>query len=107
MKHDNVISKGFAFVAMENPVEAQQAVAGLNGHRMDGGSELYVCRAQKKQEREVELKKRAQQHKREMISKNKGKNLYVKPLSLDITDEILRECFKNFGSITSAKVCIF
>ena len=42
--------------------------------------------------------------KRERIQRYQGVNLYVKNLDDSITDDILREHFSQFGSITSAKV---
>ncbi len=48
-------SKGFGFVNFADPDEAAKAVDALNGKEFEG-KELYVGRAQKKSEREQELK---------------------------------------------------
>ena len=42
--------------------------------------------------------------KQERIQRYQGVNLYVKNLDDSITDDLLREHFSQFGSITSAKV---
>ena len=42
--------------------------------------------------------------KQERIQRYQGVNLYVKNLDDSITDDILREHFSQFGTITSAKV---
>jgi polyadenylate-binding protein len=40
----------------------------------------------------------------ERIQRYQGVNLYVKNLDDSITDDLLREHFSNYGTITSAKV---
>lgn len=65
---------------------------------------LYVGRAQKKAERQQELKRKFEQLKMERMTRYQGVNLYVKNLDDTIDDERLRKEFTPFGTITSAKV---
>mgnify|MGYP003571979633 FL=1 len=96
-------SKGFGFVSFEDAETAQKAVDELNGKDIDG-RELYVGRAQKKAERQAELKEKFERMKLERINRYQGVNLYVKNLDDNIDDERLRKEFSQFGTITSAKV---
>ncbi|KZS99201.1 polyadenylate binding protein [Sistotremastrum niveocremeum HHB9708] len=96
-------NKGFGFVNFENHEEAQKAVDTL--HDTDfKGKKLFVSRAQKKNEREEELRKSYEQAKMEKLSKYQGVNLYVKNLEDDVDDEKLRAEFEPFGTITSYKI---
>lgn len=61
-------------------------------------------RAQKKAERQQELKRKFEQLKIERMNRYQGVNLYVKNLDDTIDDERLRKEFTPFGTITSAKV---
>lgn len=63
-------------------------------------------RAQKKAERQQELKRKFEQYKIERMNRYQGVNLYVKNLDDTIDDERLRKEFSVFGTITSAKVII-
>jgi len=80
-----------------------QSVEELNGKDING-HELYVGRAQKKAERQAELKEKFEKIKSERLSRYHGVNLYVKNLDDTITDDKLRDEFSTFGTITSAKV---
>lgn len=94
-------SKGFGFVNFEVPEDAERAVNQLHDSEYYG-KKLFVSRAQKKSEREDELRR---QHDRvEKPAKYQGVNLYVKNLADDINDEMLRHEFSRYGQITSAKV---
>lgn len=95
--------KGFGFVAFEDPESAEAAVNNYNGQDMNGKT-LYVGRAQKKGERQAELKKKFDLMKMERISRTHGVNLYIKNLDDCIDDERLRKEFQPYGTITSAKV---
>ena len=57
MKDDEGKSRGFGFVNFDDADAAHQAVEALNGKDIDG-KELYAGRAQKKSEREAELKQK-------------------------------------------------
>ncbi|KAK3423263.1 hypothetical protein EUGRSUZ_F00193 [Eucalyptus grandis] len=83
--------------------DAAKAVDSLNGKKIDE-KEWYVGRAQKKSERELELKARFEQSMKETVDKFQGVNLYVKNLNDSIDDEKLKELFSEFGTITSCKV---
>lgn len=103
MRAEDGVSKGFGFVNFEKPEDAKSAVDDMNGKVVDS-KPLYVGRAQKKAEREAELRERFEKLKQERIGKYQGVNLYVKNLDDTIDDEKLREYFAVYGTITSAKV---
>ncbi|KAH0832985.1 polyadenylate binding protein [Lanmaoa asiatica] len=96
-------SKGFGFVNFDSHEEAQLAVDGLHDTDLRG-KKLFVSRAQKKAEREEELRRSYEQAKMEKLSKYAGVNLYIKNLEDDVDDEKLRSEFEPFGAITSCKV---
>ncbi|KAG9339706.1 hypothetical protein JZ751_023352, partial [Albula glossodonta] len=108
-------SRGFGFVNYENHEDAQKAVEGMNGKELNGRI-IYVGRAQKRLERQGELKRKFEQIKQERIHRYQvlsffenclkcpGVNLYVKNLDDGIDDERLRREFAPYGTITSAKV---
>jgi len=95
--------KGFGFVNFESHEEAEKAIEDLNGKEIEGKT-LFVGKAQKKSERERELKDMFLKLQRERLSKYQGVNLYVKNLDPTIDDEKLRQEFAPYGTITSAKV---
>merc|ERR1711941_139908 len=64
----------------------------------------YCGRAQKKAERQAELKKKFDALKQERMQRYQGVNLYVKNLDDTVDDDRLRKEFAPFGTITSAKV---
>jgi polyadenylate-binding protein len=103
MKDADGKSKCFGFVNFESPDEAAKAVEALNGKKVDD-KEWYVGKAQKKSEREQELKGRFEQTIKETVDKYQGVNLYLKNLDDSISDEKLKEIFSEFGTITSYKI---
>ncbi len=96
-------SKGFGFVNYEQHEDAQKAVDSLHDSDLKG-QKLFVSRAQKKAEREEELRKSYEQAKMEKLSKYQGVNLYIKNLEDDVDDDKLRAEFEPFGTVTSCKV---
>ncbi|KAI9676202.1 MAG: Protein phosphatase PP2A regulatory subunit B [Trizodia sp. TS-e1964] len=96
-------SRGFGFVNFVDHVHANMAVADLNESDYKGQT-LFVGRAQKKHEREEELRKQHEAARVEKATKYQGVNLYVKNLDDDVDDDKLRETFAAYGTITSAKV---
>lgn len=96
-------TKCFGFVNFENADDAARAVEALNGKKFED-KEWYVGKAQKKSERETELKLRFEQSMKEAADKFQGANLYIKNLDDSISDDKLKELFSPFGLITSCKV---
>lgn len=96
-------NRGFGFVNFTTHEAAAKAVEELNAKDFKG-SDLYVGRAQKKHEREEELRKSYEAARMEKANKYQGVNLYIKNLADDIDDEKLRTMFAEYGPITSAKV---
>ncbi|CAH9131910.1 unnamed protein product [Cuscuta epithymum] len=96
-------SRCFGFVNFENTDDAARAVEALNGKTFDD-KEWYVGKAQRKSEREQELRMKFEQTAKESVDKNQGANLYVKNLDDSIDDDKLKELFIEFGTITSCKV---
>uniref|UniRef100_A0AAY4AC35 Polyadenylate-binding protein n=1 Tax=Denticeps clupeoides TaxID=299321 RepID=A0AAY4AC35_9TELE len=103
MTDENGKSKGFGFVSFERHADAQKAVDDMNGKELNGKL-VYVGRAQKRVERQTELKRRFEQMKQDRLTRYQGVNLYVKNLDDGLDDERLRKEFAPFGTITSAKV---
>jgi len=105
-------SLGFGFVNFQEHEAAAAAIEALNGKEFttvgENGEEItiemYVGRAQKKAERERELRAKFEAEKMDRISKFQGVNLYVKNLDESVTDETLRDEFAAMGTITSARV---
>uniref|UniRef100_A0A8C7SRQ7 Polyadenylate-binding protein n=1 Tax=Oncorhynchus mykiss TaxID=8022 RepID=A0A8C7SRQ7_ONCMY len=98
-------SRGFGFVSYEKHEDANKACEEMNGLEFNGKT-VFVGRAQKKMERQAELKRKFEMLKQERISRYQGVNLYIKNLDDTIDDEKLRKEFTPFGSITSAKVML-
>ncbi|CAL5185379.1 unnamed protein product [Lathyrus oleraceus] len=104
MKDDNGKSRCFGFVNFQNPESAAASVEGLNGTATNDGKFLFVGRAQRKSEREAELKARFEQEKIKRYEKLQGANLYLKNLDDNLNEEKLKELFSEYGTITSCKV---
>jgi len=103
MKDPEDKSRGFGFVNFVEHDDAAKAIDELNG-KDSNGKPLYVGRAQKKRDRERELRDKFEALKVERASKFTGVNLYIKNLDDVIDDDKLREAFTPFGNISSAKV---
>ncbi|KAL7453891.1 hypothetical protein ACHAWC_005539 [Mediolabrus comicus] len=104
-------SLGFGFVNFVEHESAAKAVEEMNEKEFETEEDgekitkaLYVGRAQKKAERERELRQKFEADKMERIAKFQGVNLYVKNLDDSVTDDILRDEFSAMGTITSARV---
>lgn len=96
--------KGFGFVCFENPEDADKAVEEMNEMEMENGRRIYVGRAQRKVERQGELRDKFEKLKEERLKRYQGVNLYVKNLDDSVDDDRLRKEFAPFGTITSARV---
>ena len=105
MRHSDGASKCFGFVNFEKPEYAAEAVQKLNGKSMDD-KVLYVGRAQKKAERQAELRAKFQQGSYGKVEKPQGINLYLKNIDDSISNEELKKLFEEFGEITSCTVII-
>mgnify|MGYP002062122163 CR=1 FL=1 len=98
-------SKGFGFVAFDEPESAEKAVNELNEKTLEGSEKkLYVGRAQKKSERQAELKRKYELQKAERMQRYQGVNLYVKNVDETVEEGKLREVFQEYGNITSCKI---
>jgi len=105
MDSDKGKSKGFAFVCFKDTESAESCCQSMNDIELSNGRKLFVGRAQKKSERQSELRDKFERAKQERITRyQQGVNLYVKNLDDTIDDEKLRAEFVSFGNITSAKV---
>jgi polyadenylate-binding protein len=105
MRHSDGASKCFGFVNFEKPEYATEALQKLNGKSIDD-KVLYVGKAQKKAERQAELKAKFQQGIEGKVEKPQGINLYLKNIDDSINDEKLKQLFEEFGEITSCKVIL-
>ncbi|CAN8235479.1 unnamed protein product [Cochlearia groenlandica] len=105
MKDESGSSRCFGFVNFESFEAAAVAVEKMNGISL-GEDVLYVGKAQKKSEREDELRRKFEQDKISRFEKLQGSNLYLKNIDDSVNDEKLKEMFSEYGSVTSCKVMI-
>jgi polyadenylate-binding protein len=106
MRGDDGTSKGFGFVNFEQHENASKAVNELHQNTLMGKEQkpIWCGRAQKRSERESELKNKFKLLKMEQFSKYNGINLYVKNLDDDVKEDQLRTEFSTFGAIRSLKI---
>jgi polyadenylate-binding protein len=104
-RNENGASKGFGFVNFENPDDAKKAVEEMH-NRIFESKQIFVGRHQKKAEHSRELKQKFEQFKQLRLNKWNGLNCYIKNLEDQFNDDVLREKFSVFGTITSVKVAV-
>jgi polyadenylate-binding protein len=92
-------SLGFGFVNFESFDAARNAVEHMNGADVHG-KRIYVARAQKKSEREAQLKRQFEERKMRYAESN----VFVKNLDETTDDAALRAHFAQFGEVVSCKV---
>jgi polyadenylate-binding protein len=98
-------SKGFGFVNFREHEHAVKALNGLNNTLLGKEQKPIWCgRAQKKSERESELKNKFKQLQMDQYNKYNGINLYIKNLEEAVQEEELRKEFSAFGTIRSLKI---
>lgn len=105
MRNPDGSSKGFGFVCFEKHDDAQKAVDAMHGALL-GTKKIWCGPAQKKSEREAELKSKFRVLKLEQMTKYTGINLYIKNLEDEITEERLKKEFSAFGTIKSARIML-
>jgi len=105
MRNPDGTSKGFGFVCFEKHDDAQKAVEALHGAVLSA-KKIWCGPAQKKAEREQELKSKFRVLKLEQMTKYTGINLYIKNLEDEITEERLKKEFSAFGTIKSARIML-
>ncbi|KAK2976243.1 hypothetical protein RJ640_021954, partial [Escallonia rubra] len=106
MKDGNGKSRCFGFVNFQEPDGAAAAVENLNGTSFKDDKILFVGKAQRKSERDAELRAKFEQERISRFEKLQGANLYMKNLDDSINDEKLKDLFSEFGTVTSCKVML-
>ncbi|GMH19457.1 hypothetical protein Nepgr_021298 [Nepenthes gracilis] len=99
MRDEDGRSKCLGFINYENADDAARDVETLNGKKL-ADKEW----AQKKSERELELKGEFELSMKEAVDKYQGANLNIKNLDDTIDEDKLKELFSEFGKITLCKV---
>ena len=89
---DNKTDRYFGFVNFETAEAAVAAKEKLHDSELDG-SKLFVDRAQTKAERSDMLKRRYEQKRSALAQEWEGKNVYVKNLSAEVDETMLKEAF--------------
>ena len=98
-------SRRFGFVNYRKTECAIEAIKILNA-TMVKDMALYVGKAQKKAERQAELKAKFEHERADKFKLFEGLELYIKNIEDSINDVHLRNLFENFGEIASCKVIL-
>jgi polyadenylate-binding protein len=102
MRDEKGASRGFGFVNFDRHEDALKAVEAINGTQV-GQKKVWAGRAQKKSEREAELRKKFEQIKMDRMTKYQGINLYIKNLYHSIGHNELHDTFSTLGNILTCK----
>lgn len=100
-------SKGFGFINFVEHESAAKAVEALNDKVIEEDNQqytLYFGRAQKKNERQRELATLISQKREERINLYQGRNVYVKNIDDEVTDDELLKLFSEHGSVANCKI---
>ncbi|CAI5496503.1 unnamed protein product [Closterium sp. Naga37s-1] len=87
--------------------EGETKEGGKKGGKKGGGGVgrvWYVARAQKKAEREAELKRRYEEERRQQTERYSQRNLYFKNLEESVEEGELMKMFQEYGTVTSCKI---
>lgn len=95
--------KGFGFVNFATHEMAKQCVDEMNAQEIDGKI-IFVSRAQKRCERQRELRLRHDRFDRQRGRKYDGTSLFVRNLSRDVNEDVLWQEFGTYGAVVSCKV---
>uniref|UniRef100_A0A674CGU7 Poly A binding protein, cytoplasmic 1 b n=1 Tax=Salmo trutta TaxID=8032 RepID=A0A674CGU7_SALTR len=95
MTDDSGKSRGFGFVSFERHEDAQKAVDEMNGKELNGKL-IYVGRAQKKVERQTELKRKFEQMKQDRMTRYQ---VTVTPCSVQLCTKQTGGRSKGFGFV--------
>jgi len=98
-------SKGFGFVCFEKHDDASKAVEALH-NSIFLSKKIWCGPAQKKSEREQELKSKFRVLKLERLTQFSGINVYIKNLEDEVNEERLKKEFSLFGAIKSARIMV-
>jgi polyadenylate-binding protein len=93
MKDQDGKSKTFGFVCFASPEAAQSAVDEMNGKDIDGTSQWYVAKFEKKANRWAALKKSLARA-----------NLYVRNFDKNVTEEDLKKFFGGEGVVRNVRI---
>ncbi|CAE6224885.1 unnamed protein product [Arabidopsis arenosa] len=99
--NDQGKSKRFGYVNFVNPDDAAKSVEALNGKKFGYYKKWFVAKSKKNYEMALVMKRRL----KNVAERSHGLNyLRVKKLDISVTDEILKDFFSPYGTITSCKV---
>lgn len=98
-RKDDGTSLGFGFINFGNFDSARDAVEQMNGAEVHG-KKIFAARAQKKAEREAQLRKQFEERKMRYAESN----VFVKNLDESIDDVKLKEIFTQYGEVVSCKI---
>lgn len=93
MSDESGNSKGFGFVCFKNAGDADKALE-LNGKTFDG-KEIYVSKAEKKQDRIKALEKSMAR-----------RNLYIRNFPKELTEEQLQKFFEQHGKVQNVRIMV-
>ncbi|XP_075510066.1 polyadenylate-binding protein 7 [Primulina tabacum] len=88
---DDGKSKGYGFVQMESENDANSAIEALNDSII-GGKQMYVGKFIKKADRAIPS------------HEAKYTNLYIKNLDTDVSEDVIKDKFSEYGKIVSVAV---